>query len=58
MADLLSALLPANGPIGEARVLSDHDDHLSLVASGPPKRQTIAQSLEHFSEEILGRHRA
>ena len=55
MADLLSAPLPADGPIGEAWVLSDRDDHSSLVASGPLKGQTIAQLLEHSREEMLGR---
>ncbi len=55
LADLLAAPLPADGPIGEAWVLSDRDDHSSLVASGPLKGQTIAQLLEHSREEILGR---
>jgi mannose-6-phosphate isomerase len=55
LADLLSAPLPADGLIGEAWVLSDRDDHSSLVASGPLKGQTIAQLLEHSREEILGR---
>jgi hypothetical protein len=57
LADLFSAPLPAEGPIGEAWILSDRDDHPSLVASGPLRGQTIAQLLEHFSEEMLGRHR-
>ncbi|MGB8472707.1 MAG: type I phosphomannose isomerase catalytic subunit [Candidatus Acidiferrum sp.] len=55
LADLLAAPLPGDGPIGEAWVLSDRDDHSSLVAGGPLKGQTIAQLLEHFREEILGR---
>ena len=55
LADLLAAPLPADGPIGEAWVLSDRDDHSSLVASGPLKGQTIAQLLEHSREEMLGR---
>lgn len=55
LADLLSTPLPGEGPIGEAWVLSDRDDHSSLVASGPLKGQTIAQLLEHFREEMLGR---
>jgi mannose-6-phosphate isomerase len=54
LADLLSAPLPAEGPIGEAWVLSDRKDHPSLVASGPLKGQTIAQLLEHSREEMLG----
>ena len=55
LADLLSAPLPAEGPIGEAWILSDREDHPSLVASGPLKGQTIAQLLEHSREEMLGR---
>lgn len=55
MADLLAAPLPADVPIGEAWILSDRDDHASLVASGPLQGQTIAQLLEHYREEMLGR---
>jgi mannose-6-phosphate isomerase len=55
LADLLAAPLPADGPIGEAWVLSDRDDHPSRVANGPLKGQTIAQLLENFREEMLGR---
>lgn len=55
LADLFSAPLPAEGPIGEAWILSDRDDHSSLVASGPLKGQTIAQLLKHSREEMLGR---
>ena len=35
LADLLTAPLPGDGPIGEAWVLSDRDDHPSHVADGP-----------------------
>lgn len=55
MADLLAVPLPAAGPFGEAWVLSDRDDHSSLVAGGPLKGQTIAQLLEHSREGMLGR---
>lgn len=41
LANLLSAPLAGNDPIGEAWVLSDRDDHASLVADGPLKAQTI-----------------
>jgi len=55
LADLLTAPLPGDGPIGEAWVLSDRDDHPSRVAIGPLKGQTITQLLEQFREDLLGR---
>ena len=54
LANMLSAPLPA-GPVGEAWVLSDRDDHASLVANGVCKGQTIGQLLEQFPEQLLGR---
>src|ERR1700691_1858822 len=53
-ADLLTEPLPG-GPIGEAWLLSDRDDHASQVAEGPLKGQTIGQLLKQFPEQILGR---
>ena len=38
LAELLTAPLPGDGPIGEAWLLSDRDDHPSKVADGPLKR--------------------
>ncbi len=55
LADLLSAPLPSDGPIGEAWVLSDRDDHPSQVASGPQKGRTIGQLLEQSPEQLLGK---
>ena len=40
LANLLSAPLPGDGPIGEAWLLSDRDDHPSHVANGPLKGRT------------------
>lgn len=53
LANLLSAPLPA-GPIGEAWVFSDRDDHSSCVANGAFKGQTIRQLLEQFPEQLMG----
>ena len=50
LADLLSAPLPGNGPIGEAWMLSDRDHHSSQVANGPLKGRTISQLLKQFPE--------
>jgi len=55
LANLLSAPLPGDGPIGEAWILSDRDDHPSLVADGPLKGKTIAQLLEQSPGQLLGR---
>src|ERR1022692_985063 len=42
LADLLTEPMP-RGPIGEAWLLSDRDDHASRVAEGPLKGRTIGQ---------------
>ena len=55
LADLLTAPLPGDGPIGEAWLLSDRDDHPSRVADGPLKGQTIRQLLEQSPEQIAGK---
>lgn len=55
LADLLTAPLPGNGPIGEAWILSDRDDDQSLVANGPLKGQTINQLMENEQEQLLGK---
>ena len=55
LADLLAAPLPGDGPIGEAWVLSDRDDHASRVADGPLKGQTIGHLMEQSREPLLGR---
>ncbi len=54
LAYLLSALLPSDGPVGEAWVLSDRDDHPSLVADGPLKGRTLGQLLKQFPDQMLG----
>ena len=55
LADLLTAPLPGDGPIGEAWVLSDRDDHPSRVANGPLKGRTIGQLLEQSPEQLMGK---
>ena len=55
LADLLTAPLPGDGPIGEAWILSDREDHPSRVADGPLKGQTIGQLLEQFPEQLMGK---
>lgn len=55
LAGLLSAPLPGDGPIGEAWLLSDRDDHASQIAEGPLRRRTISQLLEQFPEQVMGK---
>jgi mannose-6-phosphate isomerase len=55
LAGLLSTPLPGDGPIGEAWLLSDRDDHPSVVADGPLKGQTIKQLLAQYPEQMLGK---
>ena len=55
LANLLAAPLPRDGPIGEAWLLSDRDDHPSLVANGPLKGWTIAQLFKQLPEQLLGK---
>src|SRR5208337_5183121 len=55
LAKVLAAPLPGDGPIGEAWLLSDRDDHPSLVADGPLKGRTIRQLLEQYPEQLMGK---
>jgi len=54
LAGLLSAPLPGDGPIGEAWILSDRDDHPSLVADGPLKGRGLRELMELWPQELLG----
>ncbi|MFZ0296791.1 MAG: type I phosphomannose isomerase catalytic subunit [Candidatus Sulfotelmatobacter sp.] len=54
LASLLTAPLPS-GPIGEAWLLSDRDDHQSRVTDGPLKGQSIGQLLQQFPKQIMGK---
>jgi mannose-6-phosphate isomerase len=55
LATLLTAPLPGDGPIGEAWLLSDRDDHASLVANGPLQGRTIEELLAQWPEQLLGK---
>jgi mannose-6-phosphate isomerase len=55
LSGLLSTPLPGDGPIGEAWVLSDRDDHQSLVANGPLKGQTIGRLMEQHRAQLMGK---
>src|ERR1035441_764429 len=55
LADLLSAPLPDDGPVGEAWVLSDRGDHSSQVANGPLKGRTIRELMEVCQKPLMGK---
>jgi len=55
LADLLTAPLPDNDPIGEAWILSDREDHASRVTNGRFKDQTINQLLAHWEVPLMGK---
>jgi len=54
LAGLLTAPLPGNGPIGEAWVLSDREDHPSRVTNGPLEGSTLGELMEEFPEQLMG----
>src|ERR1017187_4329862 len=53
-ANLLSAPLPGDGPIGEAWLLSDRDDHMSHVANGPFRGRSLGDLRQEFPAELMG----
>jgi mannose-6-phosphate isomerase len=54
LANILSAPLPGDGPIGEAWILSDRDDHPSIVADGPLKGKTIKELMDEWPHQLMG----
>lgn len=54
LTHILSEPLPA-GPIGEAWILSDRDDHASVVNAGLYKGYTLTQLFEQYPESIMGK---
>jgi len=55
LASLLTAPLPGDGPIGEAWVLSDREDHPSRIDNGSLQGNSIGQVLEQFPEQVMGK---
>ncbi len=52
LADWLDAALPGDGPIGEAWLLGDRDDHPSRAAEGPLKGRAIARLMASSPELV------
>jgi mannose-6-phosphate isomerase len=55
LSGLLSKPLPKDEPVGEAWLLSDRDDHPSVVSHGPLKGYTVMQLLKQFPEQLMGK---
>ena len=53
LSDLVSAPLP-DGPVGEAWILSDRDDHQNLVANGPLTGRTLEELMERSQDPLMG----
>jgi mannose-6-phosphate isomerase len=54
LAHLFDTQLPGDDPIGEAWLLSDRDDHSSVVAEGPLKGKTLGEILKKSPGDLLG----
>jgi mannose-6-phosphate isomerase len=55
LAKWFSTPLPGGDPVGEAWILSDRNDHPSIVKEGPLRGLTIAQLIELAPESMLGK---
>jgi mannose-6-phosphate isomerase len=51
---LLSKPLPPHDPIGEAWILSDRDDHPSIVNNGALSGKSIKEIVKHSAEKLMG----
>ena len=55
LSNLISTPLPGDEPIGEVWILSDRENHPSIVTNGPLKGRTIRQLLEQAPDQFLGK---
>jgi mannose-6-phosphate isomerase len=54
LSDWLNRALPGDEPIGEAWILSDREEHSSVVADGALKGQTLRQLLQQRRTQLIG----
>ncbi len=54
LGDLFSVPLADDGPIGEAWLLSDREEHNSVIANGPLRGLTLRQLLKQMPEQVMG----
>lgn len=50
----MSLTLQGEDPVGEAWILSDRDEHSSVVANGPLKGMTLRQLVNQWPKQLLG----
>jgi mannose-6-phosphate isomerase len=58
LADVLSVDLPGEDPVGEAWILSDRDEHSSVVANGPLKGVTLGDLVSQYPDRMFGNVRS
>jgi mannose-6-phosphate isomerase len=54
LTDVLAVALPGVEPIGESWILSDRDEHSSVVADGPLKGVTLGHLVSQWPERLFG----
>jgi mannose-6-phosphate isomerase len=54
LGEMLGKSLPDSGTYGEAWEISDHPSHVSVIAKGPDKGQTLRQLMEREPAFLLG----
>src|ERR1700744_5388489 len=55
LANLLTEPLP-DGPVGEAWILSDREDHASEITNGELKGKTLPELFKKHQKELMGEH--
>ncbi len=55
LANLMSEPLPGDGPVGEAWILSDRDDHMSHVTNGPFRGRSLGELVQQFPSKLMGK---
>jgi mannose-6-phosphate isomerase len=55
LTEMLTLPLPGDGPVGEAWLLSDRDDHQSKIVNGNLEGWTIGQLMNKFPEQLMGK---
>jgi len=54
LAGLFNASLTGDAPVGEAWLLSDRDEHSSVIANGPLKGRTLRELVNQRPKQTLG----
>jgi len=54
LTELLGAALPGHDPIGEAWLLSDRDEHSSVIVNGDLEGENLRRVMERWPQQLLG----